>query len=70
MRPMTQLEFETLGRYIHGSRHGWQTALAEKLGRSLSSINAYANGRAVIPRHIELAMLGLKAAIDEARDRV
>ncbi len=55
---MTPKQLERIGRAIWGDQ--WKSPLGRAVGRTYQQINAYHNGKAPIPRYIELSALWLE----------
>ena len=58
-RPWTPQEFRALGLALHGGAHGWQSALARRLGVNDRTVRRWASGETPIPNRIQSEIMAL-----------
>ena len=65
-RPWTYQEFRALGLALHGGAHGWQSALARRLGVNNRTVRRWASGETPIPGRIQSEIMALTGSATEA----
>ena len=63
-RPWTPQEFRALGLALHGGAHGWQSALARRLGVSDRTVRRWASGETSISSRIQSEVMALAGSTD------
>ena len=63
-RPWTSQEFRALGLALHGGAHGWQSALARRLGVSDRTVRRWASGETSISSRIQSEIMALTGTSD------
>ena len=63
-RPWTPQEFRALGLALYGGAHGWQSALARRLGVSDRTVRRWASGETPIPSRIQSEIMPLTGPND------
>ena len=65
---MTAAEFRAIGLAFYGGAHGWQTAMAERLGVAPRTVRRWASGASRIPPGVAAALKLAQGGADWPRD--
>ena len=58
-RGWTAAEFRAVGLALHGDAHGWQAALARKLGVTARTVRRWASGETPFPTSVQRELIAL-----------